>query len=253
MGKKILVQRRGRGTKVFQASKNGIAPARYPPQDFKNFEGKETYTIDDLVHEPGRGVPLIKLNHVTTKKTIYLPSTEGLSVGGTIEMGPEAGIRTGNVLTLKNIPESAIISNIEIRPGDGGAMCRSSGGSATIMSKTPAYATVKLPSGTIKQMSLDCRATIGVVAGGGRTEKPFLKAGKKYRWKKVRGKLGAWPRVRGVAMNHHVHPFGGGAHKSPHKPTTVSRHAPPGRKVGLIAARRTGLRRGKIEKIETLK
>ena len=132
-------------------------------------------------------------------------------------------------------------------------MCRSSGSSATIMSKTPNYATVKLPSGTIKQMSLNCRATIGVVAAGGRTEKPFLKAGKKYRWKKVRGKLGAWPRVRGVAMNHHVHPFGGGAHKSPHKPTTVSRHAPPGRKVGLIAARRTGLRRGKREKIETLK
>jgi large subunit ribosomal protein L2 len=253
MGKKILVQRRGRGSKVFQAPKNRIAPARYPPQDLKSSEGKETYIINDLVHEPGRGVPLLKLTHSLSKKTIYLPSTEGLAIGSTIDIGPEAPIKAGNILPLNLIPESAIISNIEIRPGDGGSMCRSSGSSATIMSKTPGYATVKLPSGTIKQMSLDCRATIGVIAGGGRTEKPFLKAGKKYRWKKVRGKLGSWPRVRGVAMNHHVHPFGGGAHKSPHKPTTVSRHAPPGRKVGLIAARRTGLRRGKVVKIETKK
>ena len=253
MGKKILVQRRGRGSKIFRAPLNRIAPARYPSKELIGAGEKVGYAISDLVHEAGRGVPLVKLTHPSTKEVIYLPSTEGISVGGTVEIGESAGVKPGNILPLKNIPESAIISNIEIRPGDGGAICRSSGASATIMSKTPTYATIKLPSGTIKQMNLNCRATIGVVAAGGRTEKPFLKAGKKFRWKKVRGKLGAYPRVRGVAMNHHVHPFGGGAHKSPHKPTTVSRHAPPGRKVGLIAASRTGRRRGKIVKIEKKK
>ena len=83
-----------------------------------------------------------------------------------------------------------------------------------------------------------CLATVGVVAGGGRTDKPFLKAGNKFHYKKSKAKK--WPVVRGVAMNAVSHPYGGGAKQSPHKSTTTSRNAPPGRKVGQIAARRTG-------------
>ena len=86
-----------------------------------------------------------------------------------------------------------------------------------------------------------CRATIGVVAGGGRKEKPFVKAGKKYH--AMKAKAIKWPRVRGVAMNAVDHPFGGGRHQHTGKPTTVSRRMPPGRKVGHIAARRTGVRK----------
>jgi len=97
---------------------------------------------------------------------------------------------------------------------------------------------VKLPSGATKLLKDACRATIGVVAGGGRIEKPFLKAGKKFHWMRAKGHK--YPRVRGVAMNACSHPFGGGRHQHPGKPTTVSRHAPPGRKVGHIAARMTG-------------
>ncbi|MFW9929484.1 MAG: 50S ribosomal protein L2 [Candidatus Thorarchaeota archaeon] len=252
MGKKILVQRRGRGTKIFRAPINRIAPARYPLMNKSDENLKTIFKVVDLVHEPGRGVPLVKLTQENENKITYLPATEGISVGDKIEMGENVPITPGNILPLQNIPESAIISNIEIRAGDGGAICRSSGGYATILSKTSTYAAVKLPSGTIKQFRLACRATIGVVAAGGRTEKPFLKAGKKFALKKARGKLGSYPKVRGVAMNHHVHPFGGGSHRSPHQPTTISRHAPPGAKVGLIAAGRTGQRRGKREKIETL-
>ena len=89
-------------------------------------------------------------------------------------------------------------------------------------------------------MNPKCRATIGIIAGGGRVDRPFLKAGKKYH--KMKTRAAKYPRVRGVAMNVIDHPFGGGNMQHPGRPTTVSRRAPPGRKVGQIAARRTGRR-----------
>ena len=89
-----------------------------------------------------------------------------------------------------------------------------------------------------KWINSQCLCTVGVVAGGGRTDKPFLKAGNKHYY--IRSKAKKWPIVRGVTMNACSHPYGGGAKQSPHKSTTTSRNAPPGRKVGQIAARRTG-------------
>ena len=97
---------------------------------------------------------------------------------------------------------------------------------------------VVLPSGEMKRLDPECRATIGVVAGGGRTEKPHVKAGNKYHKMKTRGTK--WPNVRGVAMNAVDHPFGGGGRQHPGKPKSISRDAPPGRKVGDISSRRTG-------------
>jgi len=111
-----------------------------------------------------------------------------------------------------------------------------------VIGKTSTHAIVVLPSGKQKMIPLDARATIGVVAGGGRLEKPLLKAGNAYHKWKV--KAHKWPRTRGVAMNPVDHPHGGGSHQSESKPTTVSRNAPPGRKVGHIAAKRTGRRKG---------
>jgi large subunit ribosomal protein L2 len=102
-------------------------------------------------------------------------------------------------------------------------------------------AIVELPSGELKAFNPQCRATIGVVAGGGRKEKPFLKAGNRHYAAKAKGKKSMG--VRGVAMNAVDHPHGGGNRQHPGRPTTVSRHAPPGRKVGSIAAKRTGKRR----------
>jgi len=97
---------------------------------------------------------------------------------------------------------------------------------------------VQLPSGKMKKLNPKCRAVIGIVAGGGRTEKPFCKAGKKFHRMKVRATK--WPTSRGVAMNVVDHPFGGGGQQHCGRPKTVARGTPPGRKVGSIAARRTG-------------
>jgi large subunit ribosomal protein L2 len=101
-------------------------------------------------------------------------------------------------------------------------------------------ATIEMPSGQMKRMSPHCRATIGVVAGGGRPDKPYMKAGKKFH--KMKTKAGKYPSVRGVAMNSVDHPFGGGNKQHPGKPKGAARGAPPGRKVGSIAARRTGIK-----------
>jgi large subunit ribosomal protein L2 len=147
----------------------------------------------------------------------------------------------GNTTYLKNIPEGTPICNIEAQPGDGGRFARASGTFALVVSREEDKVLVQMPSGKLKWLHPNCRATIGVVACGGRTDKPFVKAGKKYH--KMKSKAAKWPRVRGVAMNAVDHPFGGGKHQHVGRPKTVSRNAPPGRKVGSIAARRTGVRR----------
>jgi len=163
---------------------------------------------------------------------------EGIQVGQIVECGDDAALANGNTLMLQHIPEGTPVFNIEGSPGDGGKYVKSSGLAATIVSIDKTKAMVRLPSGRQKAFSPRCRATIGIVAGGGRSEKPLLKAGVVYH--KTRVKARKWPVVRGAAMNAASHPHGDGSHQSPGRPTTVSRHAPPGRKVGNIAARRTG-------------
>jgi large subunit ribosomal protein L8e len=149
------------------------------------------------------------------------------------------------------MPEGAIICNIEESWGDRGKLARTSGNYATIISHNPDdhVSRIRLPSGAKKTVSMDCRAMVGLVAGGGRIDKPVLKAGRSY-WK-YKAKRHSWPKVRGVAMNPVDHPHGGGNHQHIGHPATVSRYAPHGQKVGLIAARRTGrLRGGKKEIVE---
>jgi len=119
-----------------------------------------------------------------------------------------------------------------------GKFARASGVSAIVRNKSGKNVEVLFRSKKTKWFNEKCLCTVGVVAGGGRTDKPFLKAGNAHY--AYRSKAKKWPSVRGVAMNAASHPYGGGAKQSPHKPTTTSRNAPPGRKVGQIAARRTG-------------
>jgi large subunit ribosomal protein L2 len=236
MGKRVLVQRKGRGTTQWRSpSHKKIAPARHP----KWAPGK-TYigTIIDLLHEPGRGAPLAAVRYEGEAKTHYIVAPEGAQVGQMIECGENARLENGNTLMLEYIPEGTPVYNIEGSPGDGGKYVKASGLAATIVSIDKAKAIVRLPSGAQKAFSPRCRATIGIVAGGGRSDKPFLKAGTV--WHSTRGKARKWPVVRGAAMNAAMHPHGGGSHQSPGRPSTVSRNAPPGRKVGNIAARRTG-------------
>jgi large subunit ribosomal protein L2 len=238
MGKRILSQRMGRGTSVFRSPKHlKTASVKYPPLNGESKRG----VVVEIFHESGRSAPiaLIKLEDGTE---FYNIATEGLKIGQIIEIGSNVSPLIGNIVTLRNIPEGTRICNIELRPGDGGKLVRTGGSYAILTGKSSTHAVVTLPSGKQKTILLDARATIGMVAGGGRLEKPLLKAGNSYyKW---RAKARKWPRVRGVAMNAVDHPHGGGSHQSESKPTTVSRRAPPGRKVGHIAARRTGRRKG---------
>ncbi|MCS7116634.1 MAG: 50S ribosomal protein L2 [Nitrososphaerota archaeon] len=241
MGRRIIQQKRGHGAPQYRvASKGKIAPVSYPSQ--KIGETNTAYVLD-ILHERGRFTPIAQLS-MDDGRVVYIPAVEGLQVGAKIEIGFEASVKQGNILPLSKIPEGTVICNIEKNFGDGGKLVRAPGSSAVLFSHTPEGAIVKMPSGKSMILNENCRAMIGVIAGGGRLEKPFLKAGAKYY--AVKGKGRVFPRVRAVAMAAVHHPHGGGRHA--HKaPKSVSRYAPPGSKVGHIAPRRTG-RRGKVKR-----
>jgi len=148
------------------------------------------------------------------------------------------GIKTGNTLPLTKIPTGVVIYNIEGRPGDGGKFARTSGSSARIVAKSTKRIIVQLSSKKQKEFHKECMATIGVAAGAGRTDKPFLKAGNKFRYMKAKGKY--WPIVSGASMNAVDHPLGGARSSRKGRPTIAPKNAPPGRKVGMIRPRQTG-------------
>lgn len=238
MGKRIIVQRRGRGSPTWRTPDHlHIAPARYPLLDLtKSYKG----VVQDLLHDPGRWVPLAEIK-LETGHVFHIPAVEGMYVGQVITIGPDAEISNGNILPVGLIPEGTQIANVEKTPGDGGRYARSSGAYAIILGKSGDRVKIQLPSGKVVEVLSNARAIVGVIAGGGRLEKPLLKAGAAfYKWK---AKSCWWPRVRGLAMNPVSHPHGGGRHVG--RPTTVARTTPPGRKVGHIAARRTGRKKGK--------
>lgn len=235
MGKHILVQRKGRGGIQFRSRDHlKIAPVRYPPLRQSNLVKG---IVRKILHEPGRHTP-ISLVELEDGTKFYYVAPEGIYEGQEIQIGPGAEVKTGNVLPLSEIPEGTLVSNVEIRPGDGGKLVRRSGTYALVFSHEGGKVLIRLPSRKEKLLDARCRATVGIVAGGGRIEKPFMKAGLKYYRERVHPKR--WPVVRGVAMNPVSHPHGGGSHGRPGKPTTVARTAPPGQKVGHIAARKTG-------------
>jgi large subunit ribosomal protein L2 len=146
----------------------------------------------------------------------------------------------GSTLALRNIPEGTQIYNIETKPAGGGSLVRASGATAKLSTITEKGVLVIMPSRKQKLFNPECRATIGRIAGGGKKEKPFVKAGNKFHAMKAKGKL--YPRTSGVAMNAVDHPFGSGRGRHAGKPLTAPRFAPPGRNVGKIKARRTGKR-----------
>lgn len=238
MGKKIRVQRRGRGSPTFQASTHKrVAPSRYLPLH-PDAEAESTpAVVEALLHEPGRGAPLLQAR--ADAGVFHVVAPEGVAVGQALHFGAAAPVATGNVLPLGAIPSGTYVSNLELAPGDGGKVAKASGTYALVVAQTPEGIQVRLPSKRTVYLNPRCRATIGVVAGAGRTIKPFGKAGKRAHWLAAKGKI--YPRSKGVAMVPAAHPHGGGAHSaSSLRPTTVSRTAPPGQKVGLIAARQSG-------------
>jgi large subunit ribosomal protein L2 len=204
----------------------------------KQREGVIHGQVKEIIHDPGRGSPMVAVR-LETGETYYSVVPEGVYEGQPTQIGGEASVDIGNVLPLGKIPEGTMVCNIELSPGDGGKMVRSSGAYATVVAHTPDGTIVKLPSKRTKYVNNLCRATVGVISGAGRVEKPFLKAGTKFHLMKAKGHM--YPRTRGIAMVAAAHPYGS-SKKGGRKVTTVSRNAPPGKKVGLIAARSAGSR-----------
>jgi large subunit ribosomal protein L2 len=234
MGKRLIQQRRGKiHTKFNSPSHRFKGEIKY---DYKTnlTEG----TVTDIIHDPGRTAPLADIKTIDNKKiTIIAP--EGIKTGDKIKFTDKKNdIAVGNILSIGKIQEGAPIFNIELKPGDGGKLVRAGGSTATVVSHEKNITVIQLPSGAFKRLDSGCKATIGVVAGGGRKDKPYLKAGKKSIARRVRGRQ--YPVVRGVAMSAVNHPHGGGGHQHVGGPSTIKRGASPGRKVGNIAAKRTG-------------
>jgi len=235
MGKRLIQQRRGRNKTKFNAPSHRYKGKIKYIYDLKK---KKEGVIEDIKHDSGRSAPLAEIRFKDNSKT-FIIAPEGSKVGDKIKISNKKDdVRAGNILNIGSIPEGGPIFNIELNPGDGGKLVRSGGSSATVVSHYKTKTVVQLPSGRFKTLDSKCKATIGVVAGGGRKDKPFLKAGKKYIAMRRRGRQ--YPIVRGVAMNPVSHPHGGGGHQHVGKPATVKRGASPGRKVGSIAAKRTG-------------
>merc|ERR1711894_396726 len=248
MGRVIRVQRKGAGS-VFKAhTKHRKGAARLRAVDYAERHGYIKGVIKDIIHDPGRGAPLCKVMfrdpYKYKMRTETFVAAEGMYTGQFVYCGKRANLQVGNILPVGSMPEGTIVCCLEEKAGDRGRIARASGNYATVISHNPDTnrSRVKLPSGSKKVIPSANRAIVGIVAGGGRIDKPILKAGRAYH--KYKAKRNCWPKVRGVAMNPVEHPHGGGNHQHIGNPSTITRRASPGKKVGLIAARRTGLIRG---------
>lgn len=174
--------------------------------DFKRNKDGIPAHVATIEYDPNRSANIALLHYKDGEKR-YILAPLGLKVGDSVISGPEAEIRTGNTVVLKNIPLGTQIHNIEMNVGHGGQIARGAGSYAQLMAKEGKFAQVKLPSGEVRMVPLDCRATIGQVGNLGHESISLGKAGRS-RWK------GRRPRVRGVAMNPVDHPHGGGEGKS---------------------------------------
>jgi large subunit ribosomal protein L2 len=232
MGKSITQQARGKGSFTFQVRKKAyIYKIGYPRLIS---EGKAQ--IVKLVNSLAHSAPLAKIR--IGKEDFYSPATEGVYEGQEIYIGKREDnkIIDGDILRLKYIPQGTKVFNIEVSPGAGGKYLRSGGSSGVIMNRDANG--VEL---IIKRRKLiineDCRATIGVAAGDGRTMKPFVKAGNKHHLMLSKGRK--WHRTSPIKTNSVDHPFGSGRGKRI-KPKIAKRNAPPGAKVGHVRPKRTG-------------
>ena len=191
----IMVRRRGGGAK-----------RKYRIIDFRRGKIGIPAKVVEVEYDPNRSARIALLNYVDGEKR-YIICPDKLKVGDTIVSGPNAEISVGNTKTLEDIPEGAFIHNIEMKKGQGAVLARSAGASAQILAKEGKYAHVKLPSGEVRLINLNCCATIGQVGNVNHANIDLGKAGKSRL-------LGRRPKVRGVAMNPVDHPLGGGEGKS---------------------------------------
>ena len=180
---------------------------RYRVIDFKRAKDGITATVATIEYDPNRSARIALLNYADGEKR-YIIAPNGLKVGDKVVSGPDADIKPGNALPLKNIPVGTTIHNIEMKIGKGGQLVRSAGTSAQLMAKEGSYALLRMPSGELRKVHINCRATIGVVGNLEHENITIGKAGR-ARW------MGVRPSNRGVAMNPNDHPHGGGEGRSP--------------------------------------
>lgn len=204
--------------------------------DFKRNKLSVPAVVNSIEYDPNRSARIALLHYADGEKR-YILSPNGLQVGDQLVAGPQAPIRVGNALPLENMPLGSTIHNVELQPGKGGQLGRSAGVEIQLMAKDGRFATLQLPSGERRLVPLVCYATLGQVGNLEHENVVLGKAGRS-RWK------GRRPKVRGVAMNPVEHPHGGGNHQHIGHASTSRRDAPAGRKVGMIAARRTGRVKG---------
>jgi len=234
MGKRIIPRARGAGgPRYVSPSHRFLGKIEYFPA--VPTKGKVVDIVRDAIHS----APMAVVRGDSGKKILQV-AAEGVRVGDVITYGGSE-MRTGDVVELSKVPEGARIFAVETYPGSGPKLCRSSGVFAFVTSKTGGRVNIQFTNGRIVDFDERCRATVGIAAGGGRPDKPWVSVGKKFHAKHVKGKI--YPRSAGVNMTPADHPYGGKS-KRPRPSRTVSRHAPPGKKVGSIAARRVGKRKG---------
>lgn len=192
--------------RVTSRHRGGGHKQRYRVIDFRRDKDGIPARVATVEYDPNRTARIALLNYADGEKR-YILAPLGIKVDDRLESGSKADIRPGNALPLRNIPAGTVVHAIEMRPGGGAKMARSAGSSVQLMSKEGDVALIRLPSGEMRQVPLDCRATVGQV---GNPESELIKLGKagRNRWKGVR------PQTRGVAMNPVDHPLGGGEGKS---------------------------------------
>jgi large subunit ribosomal protein L2 len=192
--------------RVTSRHRGGGHKQRYRIIDFRRDKDGIPARVASIQYDPNRNARIALLNYADGEKR-YILAPVGVKVDDRIESGSGADIRPGNALPLRNVPAGTLVHAIEMRPGGGAKLARSAGAAVQLMSKEGDLALLRLPSGEMRQVPLDCRATVGQV---GNTEAELIKLGKagRNRWKGVR------PQTRGVAMNPVDHPLGGGEGKS---------------------------------------
>jgi large subunit ribosomal protein L2 len=235
MGKNLTQQKRGKGSPTYKSVTFKAAG------DVKLLR-KESAVVLDLIPSSYHNAPLAVIEYNTGEMGLII-ATEGLRVGQEFTIGNADNLSHGNAMFLKDIPEGVNICNVEGTPGDGGKFLRSSGATGKVFSKTKAGIRVQFKSKKFKVFNPNCLAIIGTAAGGGRTDKPFLKAGNKFKAMKSRNKY--WPIVSAASMNAVDHPLGGARSSRKGRPTIVPKNAPAGRKVGMLRPRSTGRSKGK--------
>ncbi|MDI9369904.1 MAG: 50S ribosomal protein L2 [Synergistaceae bacterium] len=197
--------RNNRG-RITMRHRGGGAKRRYRIIDFKRNKLSVPGVVAAIEYDPNRNARIALINYVDGDKR-YIIAPKGISVGDTITAGPEADIRPGNALKLKDIPVGTTIHNIELIPGRGAQLVRAAGTSAQLMAKEGKYAFIRMPSGELRLILQECMSTIGQVGNEDYESITFGKAGK-TRWH------GRRPKVRGVVMNPVDHPLGGGEGRS---------------------------------------